>query len=35
MIYGEAKAWHVPFNDAEEAKVSRREAEERENNQGQ
>lgn len=35
MIYGEAKVWHVPFNDAEEAKVSRREAEERENNQGQ
>lgn len=35
MIDGEAKAWHVPFNDAEEAKAPRRKAEERENNQGQ
>lgn len=34
MIDGEAKAWHIPFNDAEEAKVPRRKAEERENNQG-
>jgi len=32
MIYGNPKAWHIPFNDAEAAKVSRREAEERENN---
>lgn len=35
MIDGEAKAWHIPFNAAEEAKVPRRKAEERENNQGQ
>lgn len=34
VIDGEAKAWHVPFSDAEEANVPRR-AEERENNQGQ
>lgn len=34
MIDGEAKAWHVPSNDAEEAKVPRRKAEERENNHG-
>lgn len=35
MTDGEAKAWHVPFDDAEEAKAPRRKAEERENNQGQ
>lgn len=35
VIDGEAEAWHIPFNDAEEATVPRRKAEERENNQGQ